>query len=246
MRYLKITLAYEGTAYAGWQIQPASHGLTIQGIVEGALERLTGEKIRVAAAGRTDAGVHARGQVISFATSSTIPVDRWTWALNSVLPQDIVAWEAAEVGPEFHARFSAKSKTYRYCIDNGLFPDVFWRRFSWHVRQPLDLAAMQQAADSLKGRHDFRAFAAAGRPVRSYVREIQEITWTRRDNFIYLDIKADGFLYHMVRIIVGTLVEVGLGKRKPTEMAAILAGRRRELAGPTAPPQGLCLERVEY
>lgn len=246
MRHLKITLAYEGTAYAGWQVQPEKHGPTVQGTVEAALSRLTGEKIRVAAAGRTDAGVHARGQVISFGTNSAIPVERWPWALNSVLPDDIVALEAAEVGPDFHARFSAKSKTYLYCIDNGLFPDVFWRRFAWHVRQPLDLFSMEKGAAYLKGRHDFRAFAAAGRPVKSFVREIKDIGWTRRDNLLYLHITADGFLYHMVRIIVGTLVEIGLRKRQPEDMAAILASRRRELAGPTAPPQGLCLERVEY
>ncbi|MGI9953041.1 tRNA pseudouridine(38-40) synthase TruA [Moorellaceae bacterium AZ2] len=246
MRYLKITLAYDGTDYAGWQVQPREHGPTVQQRVEEALTRLTGERIRVVAAGRTDAGVHARGQVISLATNSRIPVERWPWALNSVLPSDIVALEAVEVGPDFHARYSAKSKTYRYTIDNGVFPDVFRRRYAWHVRRHLDLDSMDKAAACLKGRHDFRAFAATGRPVKNFEREIKDIRWTRQGPFLYLDITADGFLYHMVRIIVGTLVEIGLGKRDPGEMKSILVGRRREQAGPTAPPQGLCLERVEY
>lgn len=246
MRYLKITLAYEGTAYAGWQVQPGSHGPTIQGKVEEALAFLTGEKIRVVAAGRTDAGVHARGQVISFTTHSRIPVERWPWALNSVLPEDIVALEAVEVGPDFHARFSAKSKTYRYTIDNGIFPDVFKRKFAWHVRYPLDLQAMEKAALYLVGRHDFRSFAAAGRPVKNFEREVKDVCWLKEGPFIHFEITADGFLYNMVRIIVGTLVEIGLGRRRPEDMEVILAGRKRSLAGPTAPAHGLCLMRVDY
>jgi len=246
VRYLKITLAYEGTAYAGWQVQPGTHGPTVQGKVEEALASLTGERIRVSAAGRTDAGVHARGQVISFATRSRIPVERWPWALNSVLPEDIVAIEAAEVGPDFHARFSAKSKTYRYTIDNGLFPDVFQRKFAWHIRYPLDLKAMEKAALYLVGKHDFRSFAAAGRPVKNFEREIKNVSWSKEGPFIHFDITADGFLYNMVRIIVGTLVEVGLGRRRPEDMEIILAGRSRSLAGPTAPPHGLCLMKVDY
>ncbi|MBC7325568.1 MAG: tRNA pseudouridine(38-40) synthase TruA [Moorella sp. (in: Bacteria)] len=246
MPHLKITLAYDGTNYAGWQVQPAAHGPTIQGVVAAALNRLTGEAIGLAAAGRTDAGVHARGQVISFSTSSRIPVERWPLALNSVLPGDIAAMAAEAVPDSFHARYSARWKWYRYTIYNHHLPEVFSRRYSWQVRHPLDFAAMVKGAAFLKGKHDFRSFCAAGSPVRHYVREVYRAQLSRQGNFIYFDVIADGFLYHMVRIMVGTLAEVGRGRLRPEDIAAILAARCREKAGPTAPPQGLCLEEVAY
>jgi tRNA pseudouridine38-40 synthase len=246
MSRLKVTLAYDGTAYAGWQVQPAAHGPTIQGVVADALTRLTGENINPVAAGRTDAGVHARGQVISFNTAANIPVERWPLALNSLLPQDIVALAAEIVTDDFHARFSACWKWYRYTIHNHSIADVFRRRYSWQVRQPLQLEAMLTAAAFLVGRHDFRSFCAAGSSAINFEREVTKIELSCEGRYIYLDFVASGFLYHMVRNMVGTLVEVGRGRLKPEAVKAILASRRREQAGPTAPPQGLCLEKVGY
>ncbi|NLW07829.1 MAG: tRNA pseudouridine(38-40) synthase TruA [Clostridia bacterium] len=246
MPRLNISLAYDGTAYAGWQVQPAAHGPTVQGVVADALTRLTGEKINPVAAGRTDAGVHARGQVISFDTTANIPVERWPLALNSHLPQDIVALAAETVTDDFHARFSACWKWYRYTIHNHRIADVFRRRYSWQVRQPLDREAMVTAAAYLVGRHDFRAFCAKGSSVTSFERDVKRIELSSEGSYIYLDFVANGFLYHMVRNMVGTLVEVGRGRLKPEVIKAILASRCRERAGPTAPPQGLCLEKVGY
>ncbi|MDK2817682.1 MAG: tRNA pseudouridine38-40 synthase [Moorella sp. (in: firmicutes)] len=246
MPHLKITLAYDGTNYAGWQVQPVAHGPTIQGVVAAALNRLTGERICPVAAGRTDAGVHARGQVISFCTSSRIPVERWPLALNSLLPEDIAALDAEVVSPEFHARYSARWKWYRYTIYNHSLPDVFSRRYSWQVRYPLDFAAMARGASYFIGRHDFRSFCAAGSPVRQFEREVVKAHLHRQGHFIFFDVVANGFLYHMVRIMVGTLVEIGRGRLLPEDVPVILAARSRAKAGPTAPPQGLCLERVAY
>ncbi|MDN5344189.1 MAG: tRNA pseudouridine38-40 synthase [Clostridia bacterium] len=246
MPHLKITLAYDGTNYAGWQIQPAAHGPTIQGVVTAALEQLTGEAIKPVAAGRTDAGVHARGQVISFSTGSRIPLARWPLALNSVLPGDIAALAAAVVSEGFHARYSARWKWYRYTIYNHSLPDVFSRRYSWQVREHLDYEAMAAGAAYLQGRHDFRSFCAAGSPVRHFEREVLQAELSRQGDFLYFDVVANGFLYHMVRIMVGTLVEVGRGRLRPEDMPGIIAARCRSRAGPTAPPQGLCLVRVEY
>ncbi|MGI9860735.1 tRNA pseudouridine(38-40) synthase TruA [Moorella naiadis] len=246
MPHLKITLAYDGTNYAGWQIQPAAHGPTVQGKVVAAIKRLTGEDITPVAAGRTDAGVHARGQVISFSTGSRIPIERWPLALNSVLPATIVALAAEETAPGFHARYQARWKWYRYTIYNHKVPDVFSRHYSWHVRQPLEVAAMIQGAASLEGEHDFRSFCAAGSPVRHFVRRVERVRVTREGPRIYFDVVANGFLYHMVRIMVGTLVECGRGRLAPEAIPVILAAHSREQAGPTAPAQGLCLERVGY
>lgn len=246
MPHLKITLAYDGTNYAGWQVQPAAHGLTIQGVVAAAINRLTGEDIVPVAAGRTDAGVHARGQVISFHSEASIPIERWPLALNSVLPDDIVALEAEETAPGFHARYQARWKWYRYTIYNHRVPDVFSRYYSWQVRQPLDVAAMARGAAFLEGEHDFRSFCAAGSPVRHFIRRVERVQVTRDGPRIYFDVVANGFLYHMVRIIVGTLVESGRGRLAPEAIPAILAARSREQAGPTAPARGLCLERVAY
>lgn len=246
MPCLKITLAYDGSNYAGWQVQPEAHGSTIQGEVAAAIKRLTGEEIIPVAAGRTDAGVHARGQVISFFTRARIPVERWPLALNSVLPPDIAALEAVEVGPDFHARYCARWKWYRYTIYNNRVPDVFYRRYCWHVQQPLDIAAMARAAAFLQGSHDFRSFCAAGSLVRHFERQVHQVSISQDGPFIYFDVVADGFLYHMVRIMAGTLVEVGRRRLEPEAIPAILLARSREKAGPTAPALGLCLERVEY
>jgi len=246
MLHLKITLAYDGTNYAGWQIQPVTHGPTIQGVVAATLTRLTGESTNPAAAGRTDAGVHARGQVISFTTASRIPVERWPLALNSLLPEDIVVLAAEIVPEDFHARYSARWKWYRYTIYNHGIPDVFSRRYSWQVRQPLEREAMAAAAIYLLGRHDFRSFCAAGSSAVNYEREVQKAEFSCQENYIYFDFVANGFLYHMVRNMVGTLVEIGRGRLSPEAIPGILASRSRDRAGPTAPARGLCLERVGY
>lgn len=244
MRRLKVTLQYDGTAYHGFQVQGEMP--TVQRELERAIASVTGERVRVIGAGRTDAGVHARGQVVHFNTSARIPADRVPMALNSLLPRDIVAVKCEEVPHTFHARYSALSKTYTYTFWNDVFPSPFWRRYSYHVAQRLDDEAMRHAAAGYIGRHDFSAFMATGRPVRSAVRTVWRAEINRAGAWVVFLVEADGFLYNMVRIMAGTLLEVGLRKRSPESvMAAILEGRRT-LAGPTLPPHGLCLEMVKY
>ncbi|HHY36352.1 MAG TPA: tRNA pseudouridine(38-40) synthase TruA, partial [Firmicutes bacterium] len=199
------------------------------------------------AAGRTDTGVHARGQVVNFFTSSSIPPERLPRALNSCLPEEIVVLGAEEVPPEFHARRSAKSKIYRYTLDCGEYPDVFWRRFAWHPIYKLQADALQEAGRHLVGTHDFSSFRASGSAVKTSVRCIKRLEWDfSQDPLWHLYIEADGFLYKMVRIIVGTLVEVARGALRPEDVARIRDGRDRNLAGPTAPARGLCLWEVKY
>ncbi|MCR4419491.1 MAG: tRNA pseudouridine(38-40) synthase TruA [Clostridia bacterium] len=246
MRYLKLTVAYDGTAYHGWAVQPAVRGPTVQGVMQERLGELTGECLSLVAASRTDAGVHARGQVVVFSTRSRIPLDRWPLAANSVLPPDIAVLKAEEVPPGFDPRKHALYKTYSYTIHNHPLPDVFRRRYVLEVRAPLAVDAMQEAAGYLVGRHDFRAFCASGGAARTTVRTLYRCRVRRWGPRIRVEATADGFLYHMVRIIVGTLLEVGLGRLEPEQVAAIMAEGRREAAGPTAPARGLCLERVVF
>lgn len=246
MRNIKLTLAYDGANYHGWQLQAPEHGPTIQGVLEDKLQLLTKQPVRVQGAGRTDAGVHALGQVASFATESRIPAERFPLALNSVLPPEIVALEAGDVSAEFNARFSAVRKTYRYHIYHAQQPSPFWYRYAWHVPNKLDLAAMEEGARLLTGTRDFRSFCASGSPVKNFVRTVDACRVEREGNIIQISITADGFLYNMVRIIVGTLVEMGKGKRDPGEMPGIIDSRTRVAAGTTAPPQGLFLVSVEY
>lgn len=247
---IKCTLQYDGTAYRGFQRQPDQQP-TIQAVLEEAIASLTGEPTRVVAAGRTDSGVHAHGQVIHFRTRSRIPVDRWAAALNSRLPDDIVVIRAEQAPPHFHARFDAISKTYRYTIWNAPFPSPFLKRYAWWLRKPLDAAAMQEAARLLEGRHDFSAFRAAGGSARTSVRTLSQLRVEVVEAFpegriIHFWAQADGFLYHMVRNLVGTLVLVGLGEQEPGWVASVLAGKDRNAAGPTAPAHGLTLWEVRY
>lgn len=245
MRNVALLVAYEGTAYHGFQAQPYNLP-TIQGELEKAIQRLTGEQRRITGAGRTDAGVHAIGQVVNFYTNARIPLDRWPYALNSVLPDDIVVKIAIAVPEQFHARFAAQSKTYRYTLDLQRFPNVFWRRFAYHVGPKLNIAAMQEAANHLLGEHDFSAFQATGSNTITARRTLSALGITQENHLLHIFASANGFLYNMVRSIVGTLLEVGKGKRDPSWVAHVLVEKQRCLAGPTVPPQGLCLDKVVY
>ena len=249
MRNLKLVLAYDGTEFSGWQIQPAA--ATIQGTLASAIGRVTGENVLPQGSGRTDAGVHALGQVATFTTESPIPSDNLVTALNDVLPAAIRVLEAVEAAPEFHARKSALAKTYRYRMYRaGICPPSL-ARYVWHYPYPLDEAAMQQVAGSIVGEHDFTSFAAVD-PERdreegvSNVRKIFLSTWQRdADEFIYT-VRGSGFLHHMVRNLVGTFLLVGKGTLKPSDLPRILEARSRAAAGATASANGLYLVSVEY
>jgi tRNA pseudouridine38-40 synthase len=243
-RWLKLTVAYDGTAYAGWQIQPDQP--TVQAAIETAWHEITRESVRVMAAGRTDAGVHALGQVVGVATESQLATTELHRALNAVLPDDVAIVAVEEAPENFHATHDAVRKTYRYQIHNGRTPDVFNRRFVWHYPQPLDAVKMHAAAPALVGTHDFSSFESAGSERPDSVRTLFAVNVARDADRITIEVTGDGFLYNMVRAIVGTLVEVGKGSRHVAWMAEVLAARDRTFAGQTAPPQGLFLVRVEY
>ena len=229
MRSIMVTVQYDGTEYFGFQRQPGRR--TIQGELEWALARITKEPVKVVGAGRTDAGVHALGQVISFKTRGTIPTEKIPVALNSLLAKDIVAMDAAEVPLEFSARRSAKSRLYRYLILNDRLPSVIFGRYSWYLPDELDLGVMRRAARSLVGIHDFTSFSAADMDTESRVRELIKLAVRRSDEFIVFDLEANAFLHSMARNIVGTLVEVGQGRRKAAEVKKILEAKDRRIAG---------------
>ena len=248
IRWLRLTIAYDGTDYAGWQVQPNKP--TVQGTIEAAWRQITQEEARITAAGRTDAGVHALGQVAGIQTLSRLSDDDLLRALNAVLPND-VAILAIDAAPEgFHATRDAIGKTYRYQIHNGRVPSVFDRHFAWHYPQPLDAAAMNAAGQAMVGRHDFSSFETAGSERPDSIRTIHELTVQRGvanlANRVTLEVAGDGFLYNMVRTIVGTLVEVGKGARDADWVSDVLAACDRRQAGQTAPPQGLFLVSVSY
>jgi tRNA pseudouridine38-40 synthase len=242
---VKLTLEYDGTRYVGWQVQP--NGPSIQAEVERALAALHGAPRRVTAAGRTDAGVHARGQVVSFEEERPLPLAAYVKGMNALLPED-VAVRAASVEPDgFDARRSARGKRYRYVIENWDTRAPLTRLQAWQLFGPLDVGAMREAARHLVGRHDFAAFQAADCAAHHAVREIRRLeVLGEPGGRIELVVEATAFVKHMVRNLVGTLVEVGRGKRAPASLPALLAGGDRKAAGPTAPPQGLCLEEVFY
>ncbi|MGZ0051185.1 tRNA pseudouridine(38-40) synthase TruA [Brevibacillus gelatini] len=244
MKRLRCVLGYDGTDFSGFQVQPDQ--VTVQGEIEAALKRITGEEIQIHGSGRTDAGVHARGQVIHFDTNSHIPLDKWRFVLNNQLPDSIVIRSVEEVPETFHARFDVRVKEYRYCIDNNPVADVFRHRYADHIRFPLDVEAMQQAARHLVGEHDFTSFCSAKTFVEDKVRTVYSLTVERFGGEVWVTCRGNGFLYNMVRIIVGTLVEVGQGKRHPDELKKILAARDREMAGKTAPAKGLTMWEVVY
>jgi tRNA pseudouridine38-40 synthase len=244
MRNLKITLAYDGTRLVGWQRQ--AEGDSVQGLLEDALARFEGARVTVHGAGRTDAGVHALGQVASAQVTCEHDVATLTRALNAQLPDDVRVRAIEEAAPDFHARFSARSKTYRYHIRHGIIADPFERAFVWHMPETLDVRAMRAAADALVGRHDFAAFRSVGSGTPDTVRTITRSVLEDDAGRLTYEISGEGFLRHMVRAIVGTLVEVGRGFREIDTMLSLLQGSARGDAGPTAPPQGLFLVRVDY
>lgn len=244
MRNIRVTVEYDGTEYFGYQFQPGVP--TIQGELERVLSKIVRQPVTTYGSGRTDAGVHARGQVVSFRTAGTIPVEKLCVAMNSLLPRSIAALDAAEVEPDFHARYSARSRLYRYDILNRDLRSAIECRFGWHVRGPLDVDAMREAAGCLTGVHDFTSFATADRDEGSPVRDVMELGIRREGERVILEIRANAFLRSMVRTITGTLVEVGLGRRPVGEVPEILDARDRARAGKTAPAHGLCLVEVEY
>ena len=241
----KSVLSYDGTDFCGWQRQPDER--TVQGVLEEALFKLTRKKITVDGAGRTDAGVHALGQVAHFNTESRMDSGAFQRALNSLLPGDIVIRRAEEVQPDFHARKNVTSKIYEYRILNRTTPPAVDRQYLWHVPQKLDLDDMKRATHSLVGEHDFSAFRSVGSSTHSSVRNILRAGWKRgKGGLLRFEIEASGFLKQMVRAIVGTLVEVGRGKVSAQEFKRILDSKDRKEAGPTAPAQGLFLKEVRY
>ncbi len=244
MRKIRLVVQYDGTDYAGFQKQP--HAVTVQGELERALAKVLQADTPILAASRTDAGVHARGQVVAFETHSPIPEARLTRALNEALPPAIGILSVEAVGPQFHPRFDAVGKLYEYRIRNCPTPCPFVARYTWHVRRPLDVEAMAWGAEQLVGRHDFSAFELSGGSAATKVRCLDLLSCVRRGEEIVVSAHADGFLYMMVRAMVGTLVEVGRGRMAAESLGRILASRDRSQAGPTAPPQGLCLMRVDY
>jgi tRNA pseudouridine38-40 synthase len=244
MRTLKLTLSYDGTRFVGWQRQ--SDGDSIQGLLEQALARFDGAPVSVHGAGRTDAGVHALGQVASARVSFAHDNATLARALNAQLPDDIRILSVEDAVDDFHARFSARSKTYRYRIRNGPIATPFERAYVWHLQEPLALDAMRHAASRIVGTRDFAAFRSVGSEVAGTVRTVTRSEWRERSGLLTYEISGDGFLRHMVRAIVGTLVEIGRGWRDPADIASLLQGGTRAQAGATAPAHGLFLVRVVY
>lgn len=241
---MRAIVAYDGTDYSGFQAQPEVP--TIQGELEAALQRVTGESITIFGSGRTDAGVHAKGQVIHFDTNCAIPLDKWAYVLNNQLPDAIIIQAVEEVDPSFHARFDVKVKEYRYCIDNGKTADLYRHRYALHIRHPLDELRMNQAASLLIGTHDFTSFCSAKTVVENKVRTIYDCRVEREGELVWVICRGNGFLYNMVRIIAGTLIEIGSGKRPVEEITRILSAADREQAGKTAEAKGLTMWAVTY
>ena len=245
MRRIRLLLEYEGTRYSGWQFQ--TNQVSIQGVLESKLHKITKKKTRVIGSGRTDAGVHAEGQVAHFETASSMTLQEFLKALNSLLPLDIVVKKVEEVKPDFHAQISATRKTYRYTILNRDYPSALEYRWAHYIATPiLNVTAMRKAARYLVGQKDFKSFQASGCTAKTTMREIYRLSITKKGDFITFTIDGSGFLKYMVRIIVGTLIEIGWGNWPPEQMKAILKSKNRLMAGPTAPSRGLCLVKVVY
>ena len=250
MRNLKVILSYDGAEFSGWQVQPGA--ATVQGTLASAIGRLTGEKVLPQGSGRTDAGVHALAQVMTFVTSSPVPTENFAKALNDILPASVRVLEVAEAPAEFHARHSARAKTYRYRIYRAAICPPFLARYVWHYPYPLDEEAMVLAAGLVVGEKDFTSFAAVdperGKEdePRSNVRTIFSSAWERAGDELIYTVRGSGFLHHMVRNLVGTFILVGKGTLQPKDVTRILEARDRSVAGATAPASGLYLVSVEY
>lgn len=244
MKTIRLTIEYDGTDFVGWQLQ--ANGRSVQEVLETALARVLGSPVRVHSAGRTDAGVHARGMVAHFATAADLPLPAYREGVNRLLPMDVAVREAAEAAEGFHARFDARGKWYRYVIHSAPVRSPLLDRSAWHLRSSLDLAAMGRAAQDFVGRHDFAAFRSAGCDARTTVREVFSLELAPQGELLFIDVRGEGFLRNMVRVMVGTLVEIGMGRRPDTDVAQLLRQGCRQGAGRTAPAHGLCLMEVWY
>lgn len=244
MRNIKLTIEYDGKKFGGWQKQP--NKLNIQGEIEKAIGEITGENIELNASGRTDAGVHSLGQVANFKTNSKIEIGKVAIAINSKLKQSIRIINAEEVDENFHARYSCKGKKYRYVINNSQYGSAIYRDLEYHMPIKLDIKAMKDAIKYFEGEHDFKGFKASGTSSKSSLRTIYSAKVIQNGDRIAIELKGNGFLYNMVRIISGTIVDVGLGKIKPEEIPEIIKAKDRSKAGKTLPPQGLYLVEVNY
>lgn len=244
MRNIKLIIEYDGKSFNGWQKQPTK--LNIQGEIEKAIEEITGEKVDLTASGRTDAGVHSIGQTANFKTESQIPIEKFAKAINSKLKKSIVIKSAEEVDERFHSRYSVKSKTYRYIINNSDTGTAIYRGLEYHIPMKLDIKKMQEAIKYFEGEHDFKGFKASGTSSKSSIRTILKGEVRQEGERIIIEVTGNGFLYNMVRIIAGTLVDVGLEKIKPEEIPEIIEAKDRTKAGKTLPPHGLYLLKVEY
>lgn len=244
MRNIKLIIEYDGKGFNGWQKQPTK--LNIQGEIEKAIEEITGEKVELIASGRTDAGVHSVGQTANFKTETKIPIEKIPKAINSKLKKSIVIKSAEEVDERFHSRYSVKSKTYRYIINNSEEGTAIYRGLEYHISNKLDVEKMNEAIKKFKGEHDFKAFKASGTSSKSSVRKILDGEVRKEGERIIIEITGTGFLYNMVRIISGTLLEVGLGKITPEDIPEIIKSQDRTKAGKTLPAHGLYLLKVEY
>ncbi|WP_032120429.1 tRNA pseudouridine(38-40) synthase TruA [Clostridium amazonitimonense] len=244
MKNIKLVIEYDGYNYNGWQRQ--KNAITIQEKIEESIFKATGEEVSITGCSRTDTGVHARAFVANFYTSTTIPPEKIKYALNSKLPKDIVILNSKEVKADFHARYNCVEKTYSYTILNRDNPSALYRNYIYHVREKLDLNLMKEACNYFKGTHDFTAFKSTGSSVKTSTRTIKNMELHKDNDYIKIYVTADGFLYNMVRIIVGTLIEVGKGKLEPKSIANIIESRDRTKSGKVVPAAGLCLEKVLY
>ncbi len=244
MRNIKITLEYDGTNYCGWQRQ--KNAITIQQCIEDSISQITGDNTEVIGCSRTDAGVHARGFVANFFTKSKIPAEKFKYAINSNLPKDIVILTSEEADNNFHARYNCLGKTYSYTILNRKIPSAIDRNYVYHVKNRLNIDYMMEASEYFIGTHDFEAFKSKGSSVKTSIRTINSMEIKNKDHIIKIYVSADGFLYNMVRIIVGTLIDIGENKIEPRDVESIIKSKDRNRAGMVVPSSGLCLEEVFY